>query len=68
MAPALADRESEIAFFYSIWPRFYGQLFYYQLADAFESDRTVEAAESLPALVRREDRRAVRFFLEHREF
>jgi hypothetical protein len=68
MAPALEDRDSEIAFFYTIWPRFYGKLFYYQLADAFDSDRSVEAAETLPALIRREDRRAVRFFREHREF
>jgi RteC protein len=64
----LADRESEIAFFYGIWPKFYGKLFYYVLVDGFELDRRVESAGTLPALIRREERRAIRFFREHREF
>ena len=64
----LADRESEIAFFYQVWPRFYGKLFYYSLVDRFELDRAIHSAEALPTLLQREDRKAIRFFLENREF
>jgi hypothetical protein len=65
---ALADRESEITFFYKIWPWFYSKLFYYNLVDRFELDLAIHPAESLPGLMQREERRAVRFFHEHREF
>jgi RteC protein len=64
----LADRESEIAFFYAIWPRFYGKLFYYSLVDRFELDRAINSAEALPVLVQREERRAICFFRKYREF
>jgi RteC protein len=64
----LSDRESEITFFYTVWPKFYGKLFYYSLVDRFELDRAINSAEALPALVQREERRAICFFRKHREF
>ena len=63
-----ADQESEISFFYHVWPRFYGKLFYYVLVDGFELDRQIEAATTRVALLRREERRVIFFFREHREF
>jgi RteC protein len=68
MGAAIVDPESEIHFFYKVWPGFYGKLFYYLLVDGFELDRRIMSAATLSALIRREERIVLRFFHKHREF
>ncbi|HEY4208041.1 MAG TPA: RteC domain-containing protein [Puia sp.] len=62
------DEAAERTFFAQIWPRFYGKWFYYLLLHRFTFIRDCISADEIPALIRREDRRASGLFRRHREF
>lgn len=69
LAPkALRSRDGEVAYFREVWPRVYGQLFYYQRVHAFYMERSGLPPDGLAGMMRREELEAARYFRTHREF
>lgn len=65
---SFADREAEIHFFREVWPRFYARLFLLLLVHRFELDRLGLPVGAISALMRREEKKVVRFFRQYRDF
>lgn len=69
LAPkALRSRDGEVTYFREIWPRVYGQLFYYQRVHAFYMERSALPPDRLAGMIRREELEAARYFRVNREF
>ena len=66
--PDFDNREYEAIYHRSIWPLFYGKLFFYLLVQRFCFQRHVESARPIKELVDREDQRINRFFSRYRDF
>jgi RteC protein len=64
----LRSREGEVAYFRAVWPRVYGQLFYYQRAHAFYMERSALPPDRLEGMIRREELEAARYFRVNRDF
>src|ERR1700722_12116247 len=62
------DEREEIVFFRDIWPKFYSKLFYYQLVNAYESDREGKTPEIQVQLTKEVEEVIADFFAENKEF
>ena len=62
------DEDEEIKFFRDTWPKFYSKLFYYQLVNAFESDREGKPPETQARLTHEVQQVIADFFDENKEF
>ena len=60
--------DTELVIFRDHWPKVYAQLFYYQLLQAFESERRGLPKEMIPVLISREESLVADYFQTHREF
>lgn len=67
-APEFDNRDNEAIYHRSIWPLFYGKLFFYLLAQRFCFRRHVEPSRPMKELVAGEEQRINRFFSRYREF
>ena len=65
---ALSGREGEVEYFREVWPAFYGKLLLYVQLHRFETFCLPLAAESVPGLIKREEKRVGAFFRANREF
>ena len=62
------DEQEEITFFRDIWPKFYAKLFYYQLVNAFQSDREGKSSAAQARLTAEVEEVIADFFAENKEF
>jgi hypothetical protein len=62
------DEEEEIMFFRDIWPKFYAKLFYYQLVNAFQTDREGKSPAAQVRLTAEVEGVIADFFAENKEF
>jgi hypothetical protein len=60
--------DAEVVFFRDHWPRFYSQLFYFQLLQAFEAVRRGLPKEMIAVLISREESLVADYFRQQREF
>ena len=68
IAPPFINRDEEAVYHRSIWPLYYGKLFFYLLAQRFCFLRHVQPSRDLMELVALGERGASRFFSRHRRF
>ncbi|HET6256675.1 MAG TPA: RteC domain-containing protein [Puia sp.] len=64
----MKDEAKEIEFFRDIWPAFYSKLFLYIRLYGLELSRGMVPADGWPALISKEEDKAVAFFRSNREF
>lgn len=62
------DEQEEIMFFRDIWPKFYAKLFYYQLVNAFQTDRAGKSPAAQVRLTAEVEEVISDFFEENKEF
>jgi hypothetical protein len=62
------DEHEEITFFRDIWPKFYAKLFYYQLVNAYQTDREGKSPTAQAQLTAEVEEVISDYFSENKEF